>query len=509
LATVACVPTALLSVYDKSGIVEFAESLHRLGWSLVSSGGTARAIADAGVPVTDVAELTGLPAILGHRVVTLHPKIHGGILADPTDAEHVADMEHHGIEPIDLVVVNLYPFSSDPSIELIDIGGPAMVRAAAKNHAHVGVLVDPGDYQSVLDELRSNGTLTAPTRRRLARTAFAHTAAYDAAIVTWFDESGDGGSDEAVLQSSIHLALELVQPLRYGENPHQQGARYRQAGATSWWDSMTQHGGKELSYLNVFDTEAAWRLVHRFDEPAVVVVKHANPCGVAVADDITEAYIRANACDPVSAFGGIIAANRTVTAEMATAIGDVFTEVVVAPDFEPEALEILAVKKNLRVMSANAASALPFDVRPVDGGLLVQQPDPVAGRSDAWRVVTAALPNDDQWADLEFAWQVCAAVSSNAIVYAKDLQAFGIGAGQQNRLDSARIAAERSAGRAVGGACASDAFFPFRDGLDAAAAAGIAAVIQPGGSVRDDEVIAAADEHGIAMVFTGQRHFRH
>jgi phosphoribosylaminoimidazolecarboxamide formyltransferase/IMP cyclohydrolase len=506
-ATVLVVPTALLSVYDKSGIVEFAESLHQLGWSLVSSGGTARAIADADVPVTDVAELTGLPAILGHRVVTLHPKIHGGILADPTDAEHVADMAHHGIEPIDLVVVNLYPFSSDPSIELIDIGGPAMVRAAAKNHAHVGVLVDPADYGSVLDELSAGGALTAATRRRLARTAFAHTAAYDAAIVTWFDESQP--ADEAVLPSSIHLALELAQPLRYGENPHQQGARYRQAGATSWWDSMTQHGGKELSYLNVFDTEAAWRLVHRFDEPAVVVVKHANPCGVAVADDITEAYVRANACDPVSAFGGIIAANRTVTAEMATAIGDVFTEVVVAPDFEPAALEILAVKKNLRVMSANAASPLPFDVRPVDGGLLVQQPDLVAGRSDQWRVVTAVDPSDQQWADLEFAWQVCAAVSSNAIVYAKDLQAFGIGAGQQNRLDSARIAAERSAGRASGGACASDAFFPFRDGLDAAAAAGISSVIQPGGSVRDDEVIAAADEHGIAMVFTGERHFRH
>jgi phosphoribosylaminoimidazolecarboxamide formyltransferase/IMP cyclohydrolase len=507
-ATVAFVPTALLSVYDKSGIVEFAEALHELGWSLVSSGGTARAISDAGVPVTDVAELTGLPAILGHRVVTLHPKIHGGILADPTDDEHVADMAHHGIEPIDLVVVNLYPFSSDPSIELIDIGGPAMVRAAAKNHAHVGVLVDPDDYEPVLDELRAGGALTSATKRRLARAAFAQTAAYDAAIVTWFDEPSSADDADA-LPSSIHLALELAQPLRYGENPHQQGARYRQAGATSWWDSMTQHGGKELSYLNVFDTEAAWRLVHRFDAPAVVVVKHANPCGVAVADDITEAYIRANACDPVSAFGGIIAANRTVTAEMATAIGDVFTEVVIAPDFEPEALEILAVKKNLRVMSANAASPLPFDVRPVDGGLLVQQPDPIAGRADEWRVVTAVQPTDAQWADLEFAWQVCAAVSSNAIVYAKDLQAYGIGAGQQNRLDSARIAAERSAGRADGGACASDAFFPFRDGLDAAAAAGISSVIQPGGSVRDDEVIAAADEHGIAMVFTGQRHFRH
>jgi len=510
LTTVGLVPTALLSVYDKSGIVEFADSLHQLGWSLVSSGGTARAIADAGVPVTDVAELTGLPAILGHRVVTLHPKIHGGILADPTDAEHVADMAHHGIEPIDLVVVNLYPFSSDPGIELIDIGGPAMVRAAAKNHAHVGVLVDPADYEPVLDELRSGGVLADATKRRLARTAFAHTASYDAAIVTWFDESGSTDEDgDDALPSSIHLALDLAQPLRYGENPHQEGARYRQAGATSWWDSMTQHGGKELSYLNVFDTEAAWRLVHRFEAPAVVVVKHANPCGVAVADDITEAYIRANACDPVSAFGGIIAANRTVTAEMATAIGDVFTEVVIAPGFEPEALEILAVKKNLRVMSANAASPLPFDVRPVDGGLLVQHPDPVAGRTDDWRVVTNTQPTDDQWADLEFAWQVCAAVSSNAIVYARDLQAFGIGAGQQNRLDSARIAAERSAGRADGGACASDAFFPFSDGLEAAAAAGIASVIQPGGSVRDAEVIAAADEHGIAMVFTGQRHFRH
>ena len=502
-------PTALLSVYDKSGIVEFARSLHELGWNLVSSGGTARAIGDAGVPVTDVAELTGIPAILGHRVVTLHPKIHGGILADPTDAEHIADMEHHGIEPIDLVVVNLYPFSSDPSIGLIDIGGPAMVRAAAKNHAHVGVVVDPADYERVLEDVRADGALGDPIRRRLARTAFAHTAAYDAAIVTWFDETADASDEVAALPPSIHLALELAQPLRYGENPHQQGARYRQAGAASWWDSMTQHGGKELSYLNVFDTEAAWRLVHRFDDPACVVVKHANPCGVAVAADITEAYIRANACDPVSAFGGIVAANRTVTAEMATALGGVFTEVVIAPDFEPEALEIFSAKKNLRVMSANAASPLPFDMRPVDGGLLVQQPDTVAGRSDVWRVVTATEPTDAQWADLEFAWQVCAAVSSNAIVYVKDLQALGIGAGQQNRLDSARLAAERSAGRAAGGACASDAFFPFRDGLDAAAAAGIASVIQPGGSVRDDEVIAAADEHGIAMVFTGQRHFRH
>ncbi len=505
-------PTALLSVFDKSGVVDLARSLRDLGWSLVSSGGTARAISDAGLEVTDVAELTGVPAILGHRVVTLHPKVHGGILADPSDESHRADMDEHGITPIALVVGNLYPFAADPGIELIDIGGPAMVRAAAKNHAHVGVVVDPADYDGVVTELQSSGELSAPTRRRLARRAFAHTAAYDAAIVTWFDDSEPAPVDDpdtSVLPASIHLALDRAQPLRYGENPHQEGARYQQEGATSWWETMTQHGGKALSYLNLFDTEAAWRLVHRFESPACVVVKHANPCGVAVDQDIADAYVRANACDPVSAFGGIVAANRTVTLAMATALAEVFTEVVVAPDFDDDALAALTAKKNLRVLAANPPSPLPYDVRPIDGGLLVQQPDPVAGRSAEWRVATAAEPTDEQWADLEFAWQVCAAVNSNAIVFAKDRQAVGIGAGQQNRLDSARIAAERAAGRASGGACASDAFFPFRDGLDAAAAAGVAAVIQPGGSMRDDEVVAAADEHGIAMVFTGQRHFKH
>lgn len=504
------VPTALLSVYDKSGIVDLARSLHELGWSILSSGGTARQVADAGVPVVDVAELTGLPAILGHRVVTLHPKVHGGILADPTDPAHRADLAEYGIEPIELVVVNLYPFSSDPGIELIDVGGPAMVRAAAKNHAHVGVVVEPSSYDDVVAELRADGALTEATRRRLARDAFAHTAAYDAAIVTWFDATE---SDPDALPRTLHLALDRVQDLRYGENPHQQGARYRTVGSAGWWDSMTQHGGKDLSYLNLYDTEAAWRLVHRFDDPACVIVKHANPCGVAVganADDlIADAYTKANACDPVSAFGGIVAVNAPVTVAMAEALSTVFTEVVVAPGFEPGALEVLSAKKNLRVMSAVAPGAVPFDVRPIDGGLLVQQPDPVSVDRSDWRVVTTAQPTDDQWDDLVFAWQVCAAVSSNAIVYAKDRQAFGIGAGQQNRLDSARLASERSAGRADGGVCASDAFFPFRDGLDAAAAAGVRAVIQPGGSVRDDEVAAAADEHGIAMVFTGQRHFRH
>ncbi len=515
--TVHDVPTALLSVYDKAGVTDLARDLAALGWTLVSSGGTATAIESAGISVTDVADLTGVPAILGHRVVTLHPKVHGGILADPTDPEHTADMAAHDITPIDLVVVNLYPFGSDPSIELIDIGGPAMVRAAAKNHAHVGVVVDPKHYRKVVEELTEGGVLSASTRAHLARDAFAHTAAYDAAIVTWFDSpegpvhAADPAMSDATdrLPATIHFALERAQPLRYGENPHQQGARYRSIGTTGWWDSIIVHGGKALSYLNLYDTSAAWRLVNRFDEPACVVVKHANPCGVAVAASIEEAYHRAHHCDPVSAFGGIVSANQVVNGAMAGELVNVFTEVVVAPDFTDEALEILGSKKNLRILQAQEPGEWRFDVRPVDGGMLIQEPDPIEGRSPDWEVVTETQPTGEMWDDLQFAWTVCAATSSNAIVYAKDRQAVGIGAGQQNRLDSARLAGERADGRARGGAAASDAFFPFRDGLDAAAAAGVAAVIQPGGSVRDEEVIAAADEHGIAMVFTGQRHFRH
>ncbi len=498
-------PTALLSVYDKTGVVDLARSLHDLGWSLISSGGTAAQIAAAGIEVTDVADLTGFPAILGHRVVTLHPKVHGGLLADPTDAEHRRDLEEYGIEPISLAVINLYPFSTDPGIELIDVGGPTMVRAAAKNHAHVGVVVDPSDYVPVVDELRSSGVLSDETRRRLARAAFAHTAAYDAAIVEWFD------GDEA-LPSSLHLSLESAGELRYGENPHQRGARYRFGGQQSWWDTAVQHGGKEMSYLNVYDTEAAWRLVNRFDEPACVIVKHANPCGVAVgsgADPVLDAYTAANDCDPVSAFGGIVALNRLVTPAMAEALAPVFTEVVVAPGYAEGALEVLTKKSSMRVLTAEAPKVLRRDIRAIDGGLLVQDPDLVSTDRSTWQVVTEQTPNEAQFDDLVFAWQVCAAVSSNAIVYAKDLRAYGIGAGQQNRLDSARIAAARAGDRVVGGVAASDAFFPFRDGLDAAVSAGVTAVIQPGGSVRDDEVIAAANEHGIAMVFTGERHFRH
>ena len=486
---------ALLSVHDKTGIADLARGLVEAGWELVSSGGTASVLADEGVPGVEVGEVTGAPEILGGRVKTLHPAIHGGILADRSDPGHLASLEARGIVPIDLVVGNLYPFTSDPGIELIDIGGPTMVRAAAKNHAHVGVVVDPADYRTVLDELRAVGSLSDATRRRLARSAFAHTAAYDAAIVAWFDE--DPSSDHAndLLKPSLHLALDRVHDLRYGENPHQAGARYRAAGSSGWWDTAVVHGGKAMSYLNLFDTEAAWRLVHRLgDEPCAVVVKHANPCGAAVGSDIADAYLSAHRCDPVSAFGGVVAVNRPVTLAMAEALSEVFTEVVVAPAYEPDALALLGERKNLRVL---------------DGGLLVQTADDLVAEPSVWRVVTEREPTGSEWADLEFAWRVVARVNSNAIVLVKNRCAVGIGAGQQNRRDAGRIAAEKAAGRAVDGACASDAFFPFRDGLDAVADAGVTAVVPPGGSLRDGEVVAAADAHGMAMVFTDERHFRH
>ena len=501
---------ALLSVHDKTGIADLARGLVEVGWELVSSGGTASVLADEGVPVVEVDEVTGAPEILGGRVKTLHPAIHGGILADRSDPGHLASLEARGIVPIDLVVGNLYPFTSDPGIELIDIGGPTMVRAAAKNHAHVGVVVDPADYRTVLDELRAVGSLSDATRRRLARSAFAHTAAYDAAIVAWFDE--DPSSDHAndLLKPSLHLALDRVHDLRYGENPHQAGARYRAAGSSGWWDTAVVHGGKAMSYLNLFDTEAAWRLVHRLgDEPCAVVVKHANPCGAAVGSVIADAYLSAHRCDPVSACGGGGAVNRPVTLAMAEALSEVFTEVVVAPAYEPDALALLGERKNLRVLEAGPPGWPELDVRGIDGGLLVQTADDLVAEPSVWRVVTEREPTGAEWADLEFAWRVVARVNSNAIVLVKNRCAVGIGAGQQNRRDAGRIAAEKAAGRAVDGACASDAFFPFRDGLDAVADAGVTAVVQPGGSLRDGEGVAAADAHGMAMVFTDERHFRH
>ena len=495
-------PRALLSVFDKTGVVELAKGLHELGWDLLSSGGTAKAIAEAGMPVTDVADVTGYPAILGHRVVTLHPKVHGGILADVADPEHRADLEKHGIEPVALVVVNLYPFNSNPSIELIDVGGPAMVRAAAKNHAHVGVVVDPADYQRVVDAIRDN-QFDLDLRRELARKAFVTTAAYDAEVARWM-------TDDTEMPQTLTLVAEKSATLRYGENPHQAGARYTVSGAQSWWDKAEQLNGKEMSYLNVLDGEAAWQLVHKFVQPAAVIIKHANPCGVAFADSALDAYQSAFDADPVSAFGGIVAINREVDTNTANAISQVFTEVVIAPSYSAEALEVFRKKPALRVLVAPAPyNELPLSVRSIDGGVLVQTTDPVNEQRSSFEVVTKREPTAKEWEALDLAWKVCASVWSNAITLANDSVAVGLGGGQTNRVDAVRIAINRAGERASGSVCASDAFFPFRDSIDTLAAAGVTAVIQPGGSVRDAESIEAANEHGIAMVFTGTRHFRH
>ena len=504
---------ALLSVSDKTGLVDFARGLVDLGYELVSSGGTHAQLVDAGLAARKVSEVTGADEMLDGRVKTLHPVIHGGILANRSEPSHMEQLADREIAPIDLVVSNLYPFVAAPGIENIDIGGPTMVRAAAKNHAAVAVVVDPGDYGTVLAEMQAGG-LSADRRRALARKAFAHTAAYDAAITTWLDETDPAAdASEPGLPASLHLSLDRVHDLRYGENPHQQGARYRFTHGEGWWDHATIHQGKEMSYLNVYDTEAAWNLVNslRAERPAAVVMKHANPCGAALGDTIAQAYARAHACDTVSAFGGIVAVNGQVSAEMATELGPVFTEVVVAPSFAPEALEILSKKKNLRVVEVGDTpwTPLPLTMRSVAGGMLVQHDDATQANTDDWTVVTDRSPTEQEMEDLVFAWRVAARVTSNTIVLVKDAQAVGIGAGQQNRRDAGQIAAEKADGRAVGGACASDAFFPFRDGLDAAASAGATAVVQPGGSIRDDEVIAAANEQGMAMVFTGRRHFKH
>ena len=510
---------ALLSVYDKTGVVELAQALHELGVDLVSSGGTAKAIAGAGVPVTDLTEIVGFPPILGHRVVTLHPKVHGGILADPTDPAHQADMAEHGIEPFDLVVINAYPFGADPStfehggsagaMDVLDIGGPAMLRADAKNHAHVGVIVDPTDYEEVLDELRAAGHLSDELRRRLARKAFAFTAAYDASIVRWFDEGDD-------FPESLHLTYEKVPlALRYGENPHQRAALYLTAGAEPWWDHMTQHAGLALSYLNLYDADAAWQLVHDMDptgtRPAVAIIKHANPCGAAVADTLAEAYALAFACDPRSAFGGIVACNRPIdAATVEEMVAAAQADVVIAPGYGPGVVDALVAKrKNTRLLEAPAPTPDARHLRPVTGGLLVQDPHHFAADRASWKVVTARVPRESELDDAELAFRICGYVKSNSIVLVKDGVAWGIGAGQQNRVEAGQIAAQKAAGRATGGACASDAFYPFPDGIEAAAEAGVAVIIQPGGSVKDDESIRKADELGVSMVFTGERHFLH
>lgn len=503
------VKRALISCFDKTGVVDFARSLHDLGIEIVSSGGTATVIAEADIPVTTVEDVTGMPIMLEHRVVTLHPKIHGGILADLDKESHMEDLAKFGIEPFGIVNVNLYPFIENPGIETIDVGGPTMVRAAAKNHAHVGIVTNPDQYGEVLDELKNNDNkLSDKLRTKLAREAFVTTAAFDAAIVEWMcaQESEETGE----LPQNIVVALEKRATLRYGENPHQQAAIYDHINhEASWPQEMKIHQGKELSYINYLDVQAAWALVNQFDDTACVITKHANPCGVATGKDADDAYKRAFACDDVSAFGGVVAINVEIDVATAKSIGDAFTEVVVAPSITDDALAICAKKKNMRVITAPVAKKVGFDLKHIDGAFLYQAADDFTDAPENWKVVTTRQPTDEEMKEARFAWTVCAATSSNAIVITKDGQALGIGAGQQSRVHAAEISASKAGQKGWGGVCASDAFFPFRDGIDAAAANGVQVVIQPGGSMRDDEVIAAANEHNIAMIFTGTRHFRH
>ena len=510
---------ALLSVSDKTGLVEFARGLAGLGIELLSTGGTHKLLKDNGIPAQEVSDVTGFPEIMDGRVKTLHPKVHGGILGRRGTDDAV--MREHGIAPIDLVVVNLYPFAQtvarsgvtrEEAIENIDIGGPAMVRAAAKNHAHVAVVVDPADYGRVLEGARA-GALPQALREQLAAKAFAHTAGYDARVAGWLGARGTGAD---AFPDLLELQLGKKLDLRYGENPHQRGAFYAEAGAAAGTIAAArQLQGKELSYNNIADADAALECVKQFAQPACVIVKHANPCGVAVAPDLGTAYARAYRTDPTSAFGGIIAFNRPLDAATLKAILAQFVEVIVAPGIAPEVAALAAAKPNVRLLDCGAwpASAAPWlDYKRVAGGLLVQDADLAVLHPQQLRIVTRAVPSEAQLLDLMFAWKVVRFVKSNAIVYASAQQTVGIGAGQMSRVYSARIAGIKAADEKLevkGCVMASDAFFPFRDTVDAAAAAGIAAIIQPGGSVRDPEVIAAADEHGLAMVFTGIRHFRH
>ena len=521
------IKAALLSVSDKTGLVEFAHGLSSFGVTLLSTGGTAKLLRDQGISVTEVSDHTGFPEMLDGRVKTLHPKIHGGILARRDVAEHMGALKDAGIATIDLVVVNLYPFSQaiaradctfEDAIENIDIGGPAMVRSAAKNHAHVAVVTDPADYAGILAEMRAaNGAVGQDTRFKLAQKAFSHTAAYDGAISNYLTALGSDGV-RAAYPRRLNLQFELAQTLRYGENPHQSAAFYRDSDpAPGSLARYVQLQGKELSYNNIADADAAWECVKSFasadNNAACVIVKHANPCGVAVAGGTLDAYRRAFATDPTSAFGGIIAFNRELDAATAAAVAEQFVEVMIAPQVSAAARAVLAKKQNVRVLEVPlAAGANAFEMKRVGGGLLVQSPDGFNVSANCLKVVTQVQPTVQQQADLLFAWRVAKFVKSNAIVFCGDGRTLGVGAGQMSRVDSARIAAikAQNANLALAGAVvASDAFFPFRDGLDVVADAGAIAVIQPGGSLRDEEVIAAADERGIAMVFTGHRHFRH
>jgi phosphoribosylaminoimidazolecarboxamide formyltransferase/IMP cyclohydrolase len=517
---------ALISVSDKTGLVAFGRFLAGRGVEILSTGGSAKALREAGVKVTEVSDHTGFPEIMDGRVKTLQPAIHGGILGRRTDKAHAAQMAQHGIAPIDLVVVNLYPFEETVArgadfatcIENIDIGGPALIRAAAKNHDFVTVVVDPSDYATVQAEMEANnGATTLALRRRLAATAYARTGSYDAAIAQWFSRQVD-----QPFPSRLAIGGTLVQSLRYGENPHQRAAFYSDGSRRPGIATARVVQGKELSYNNLADTEAAYEAVAEFDQPAVVIVKHANPCGVAIGPDLKSAWQRAFACDPVSPFGGIVAVNRSLDAAITEELAKIFLEVIIAPDATPEALAIVAKRKNVRLLLAGGLpdpDAPRMTFRSVAGGMLLQTADNGRLSREALKVVTKRAPTPRELDDLLFAFRVCKHVKSNAIVYAKDGATVGIGAGQMSRVDSSRIAAWKAeeAGKAAGlpqslaKGCvgASDAFFPFADGLIAIADAGATAVIQPGGSMRDAEVIAAADERGLAMVFTGMRHFRH
>ncbi|MBU4240446.1 MAG: bifunctional phosphoribosylaminoimidazolecarboxamide formyltransferase/IMP cyclohydrolase [Actinobacteria bacterium] len=522
---------ALISVSDKTDVVWLAGELTSMGIEIISTGGTYKVISQNDIKVVPVAEVTGFPEMLDGRVKTLHPKVHGGILADRSKPEHMRQLDYQKIPAIDLVVVNLYPFAQtaarpgvtrQEAIEQIDIGGPTMVRAAAKNHAHIAVVVNPARYRALVNEMkRSGGQVTDETCRELAREAFAHTAEYDAMIFDYLSgEAGDKPTPSAspegeggMFPESLTLEFREVASLRYGENPHQSAAVYAEEGYEG--DSLAtarQVAGPSLSFNNLLDGEAAWWGVLEFEEPAVVIIKHNNPCGVAVAGSPVVAYTRALDCDPVSAFGSVVAFNRPLDAETARALTDNFIELLLAPHFETEALEVLAAKKEFRILEmGDITSGVDpgMDYRRIHGGLLLQQYDREPDSRDRMQVATKVAPTDDQWEDLLFAWRVCKHVKSNAIVFVRGRATVGIGAGQMSRVDSVMIASEKSGGKSRGSVMASDAFFPFTDGIEKAAAAGITAVIQPGGSVKDDEVVAACDRHGMAMVFTGRRHFRH
>ncbi|MFD4545282.1 bifunctional phosphoribosylaminoimidazolecarboxamide formyltransferase/IMP cyclohydrolase [Streptomyces sp. NPDC058466] len=509
---------ALVSVYDKTGLEELARGLHEAGVELVSTGSTAAKIAAAGVPVTKVEELTGFPECLDGRVKTLHPKVHAGILADLRLESHREQLAELGVEPFDLVVVNLYPFretvasgaTPDECVEQIDIGGPSMVRAAAKNHPSVAVVTSPARYADVLGAVKDGGFDLA-TRKRLAAEAFRHTAEYDIAVASWF-ASSYAPVDDSPFPDFLGATLERKSTLRYGENPHQPAALYVDGTGVGLAEAEQLHG-KEMSYNNYTDTDAARRAAYDHDETCVAIIKHANPCGIAVGSDVAEAHRKAHACDPLSAFGGVIAVNRPVSKEMAEQVAEIFTEVIVAPDYEDGALEVLAKKKNIRVLKAPAAPSHPAEVKPIDGGALLQVTDRLQADGDNpanWTLATGEALSESELDELAFAWRACRAVKSNAILLAKGGASVGVGMGQVNRVDSAKLAVERAgAERARDSYAASDAFFPFPDGLEILAEAGVKAVVQPGGSVRDELVVEAAKKAGITMYFTGTRHFFH